>query len=255
MKPSLVDVLAPRLAPLDLEHRLQLARELIPGRLVFTTSFGIEDQWIAHVVFTRGFDIEVATLDTGRMFPQTYDLWEKTEARYARRIAAVYPQAEPLQDFVRAHGVNGFYQSIENRKACCRLRKVEPLARLLKGASAWITGLRADQSAERSEHAMVEYDAVHRLIKLNLLLDYRREDIVAATEEFGVPVNELHAQGYLSIGCAPCTRAVEPGESERAGRWWWEEGLKKECGLHVGEDGVLRRGPAPEKAPQDETVR
>ena len=128
MKPSLADVLGPRLAPLDLDHRLQLVREFVPGRIVFTTSFGIEDQWITHVIFTRGLDIEVATLDTGRLFPQTYDLWERTEARYARRIAAVYPQAEPLQDWVREHGVNGFYKSVENRKACCHLRKVEPLS-------------------------------------------------------------------------------------------------------------------------------
>jgi phosphoadenosine phosphosulfate reductase len=244
MKPSLVDVLGPRLAPLDLDHRLLLARELIPGRMVFTTSFGIEDQWIAHTIFTRGLDIEVATLDTGRLFPQTYELWERTEARYACRIAAVYPQAEPLQQWVREHGVNGFYQSVENRKACCHLRKVEPLARLLEGATAWITGLRADQSSARAVHAMVEYDGAHRLLKLNPLLDYSREAIVAATEEFDVPVNELHAQGFLSIGCAPCTRAALSGESERAGRWWWEEDAKKECGLHVGEDGVLRRGPA-----------
>ena len=220
-------------------------REFVPGRIVFTTSFGIEDQWITHVIFTRGLDIEVATLDTGRLFPQTYELWERTEARYARRIAAVYPRAEPLQDWVREHGVNGFYKSVENRKACCHLRKVEPLARLLAGASAWITGLRADQSAERGAFNIVEFDAGHKLLKVNPLIDYSREKIVAATEEFDVPVNELHAQGFLSIGCAPCTRAVQPGESERAGRWWWEEDAKKECGLHVGEDGVLRRGPAP----------
>jgi phosphoadenosine phosphosulfate reductase len=246
VKPSIVDLLAPRLASLDLENRLVLARELIPGRIVFTTSFGIEDQWIAHTIFTRGLDIDVATLDTGRLFPQTYDLWEQTEARYARRIGVVYPQPEPLEAWVREHGVNGFYRSIDNRKGCCHLRKVEPLARLLKGASAWVTGLRADQSQARADVAMVEYDNAHRLVKLNPLLDYRREDIAAKTQEFDVPVNALHAEGYLSIGCAPCTRAIRPGESERAGRWWWEEDAKKECGLHVGEDGVLRRGPAPQ---------
>ncbi len=245
MKPSLTDVLAPRLAPLDLDHRLRLVREFVPGRLVFTTSFGVEDQWITHVIFTRGLDIEVATLDTGRLFPQTYELWERTEARYARRIAAVYPQADLLQDWVREHGVNAFYQSVANRKACCHLRKVEPLSRLLAGASGWITGLRADQSSTRGSFNLVEFDAGHKLLKINPLIDYSRERIVAATEEFDVPVNELHAQGFLSIGCAPCTRATAPGESERAGRWWWEEDAKKECGLHVGEDGVLRPGPAP----------
>ncbi len=245
MKPSLVDVLAPRLAPLDLDHRLRLVREIIPGRVVFTTSFGVEDQWITHSIFTQGLDIEVATLDTGRLFPQTYELWEATEARYARRISAVYPQAEPLQQFVAEQGVNGFYKSVENRKACCHIRKVEPLGRLLAGASAWITGLRADQSSARANVALIEIDAGHKLLKVNALADYARDAVVAATEEFSVPVNELHAKGFLSIGCAPCTRAVQPGEPERAGRWWWEEDDKKECGLHVDENGVLRRSPAP----------
>jgi phosphoadenosine phosphosulfate reductase len=245
MKPSLVDILAPRLAALDLDHRLRLLREFIPGRIVFTTSFGIEDQLIAHSIFTQGLDIDVVTIDTGRLFPQTYELWEKTEARYAQRISAVYPQAEPLQQFVAEQGVNGFYKSVENRKTCCHLRKVEPLARLLAGATAWITGLRADQSSTRAGAALVEFDAGRKLLKLNPLLDYTRDAIVEATAEFSVPVNELHAQGFVSIGCAPCTRALEPGEPERAGRWWWEEDNKKECGLHVDENGAPRRGPAP----------
>ncbi|HXY59710.1 MAG TPA: phosphoadenylyl-sulfate reductase [Methylocystis sp.] len=244
MKPSLKDILAPRLAPLDLDHRLQLVRELTPGRIVFTTSFGAEDQWITHTIFTRGLDIEVATLDTGRLFPETYALWERTEARYARRIKAVYPQAEPLQAYVAEHGVNGFYQSVANRLECCRLRKVEPLSRLLAGAAAWITGMRRDQSRERADIELVELDATHKLLKVNPLLDYSRERIVSACQEFDVPVSDLHRQGFLSIGCAPCTRAVEPGESERAGRWWWESDQKKECGLHVDANGVLRRGSA-----------
>jgi phosphoadenosine phosphosulfate reductase len=253
MKPTLVNILAPRLAALDLDHRLRLLREFIPGRIVFTTSFGIEDQLITHSIFTQGLDIDVVTIDTGRLFPQTYELWEKTEARYAQRIAAVYPQAEPLQQFVAEHGVNSFYKSVENRKACCHLRKVEPLARLLKGATAWITGLRADQSSERAGAALVEFDAGRKLLKLNPLLDYTRERIVAATEEFSVPVNELHAQGFVSIGCAPCTRALEPGEPERAGRWWWEDDNKKECGLHVDENGAPRRGPTPQAAAPEKT--
>ena len=245
-KPSLVDILAPRLAALDLDHRLRLARELIPGRIVFTTSFGVEDQLVTHSIFTQGLDIDVATIDTGRLFEETIELWEKTEARYARRIHAVFPQAEPLADFVAEHGINGFYRSVENRKACCHIRKVEPLARLLAGVSAWVTGLRADQSQAREAVGLVEFDAGRKLVKLNPLADYTREAIVAATEELSVPVNDLHAKGFLSIGCAPCTRAVQPGESERAGRWWWEEDEKKECGLHVGPDGRLTRGPAPE---------
>jgi len=244
MKPSLVDILAPRLAPLDLDHRLKLLREFVPGRIVFTTSFGIEDQFITHSIFTQGLDIEVATIDTGRLFPQTYELWEQTEARYATRIAAVFPLAEGVQGFVSAHGINGFYQSVDNRKACCHVRKVEPLSRLLAGASAWVTGLRADQSSARADVGLVEYDGGHKLLKVNPVLDYARDTIAKATQDFSVPVNALHEQGFLSIGCAPCTRALEPGEEERAGRWWWEEDNKKECGLHVDENGVLRRGPA-----------
>ncbi len=248
MTASLVDILAPRLAPLDLDHRLVLVREIIPGRIVFTTSFGIEDQFITHSIFTQGLDIEIVTIDTGRLFPETYDLWERTEARYARRIRAAYPKAEPLEALVEEQGVNGFYKSVEARKACCHVRKVEPLGRLLAGVSGWVTGLRADQSDARADAPLIAFDAARKLLKINPVADYSRDAIVAAAEDLSIPVNELHAKGYLSIGCAPCTRAIAPGESERAGRWWWEQDDKKECGLHVGEDGVLRRGPAsPEK--------
>jgi phosphoadenosine phosphosulfate reductase len=247
MSASIPEILAPRLLPLDLDHRLQLVRELIPGHLVFTTSFGVEDQFVTHSIFTQGLDIDVVTIDTGRLFPETYELWEDTEARYARRIRAVYPQAEPLEKLVEEQGVNGFYKSVEARKACCHVRKVEPLGRLLHGVSGWITGLRADQSAARADAPMIAFDATYRTIKINPVLDYSREAIVAATEELSIPVNKLHAKGFLSIGCAPCTRAIEPGEDERAGRWWWEQDNKKECGLHVGEDGALRRGPIPKE--------
>ncbi|MBM3626016.1 MAG: phosphoadenosine phosphosulfate reductase, partial [Alphaproteobacteria bacterium] len=135
MKPSIAETLAPRLAPLDLDHRLLLLREFIPGRIVFTTSFGIEDQLIAHSIFTQGLDIDVVTIDTGRLFPETYELWERTEARYARRIRAAYPQAAPLEALIEEQGINGFYHSVEARKACCHVRKVEPLSRLLAGVS------------------------------------------------------------------------------------------------------------------------
>ncbi|WP_292531660.1 phosphoadenylyl-sulfate reductase [Methylocystis sp.] len=249
MKASIAETLAPRLAPLDLDHRLLLLREFIPGRIVFTTSFGIEDQLIAHSIFTQGLDIDIATIDTGRLFPETYELWERTEARYARRIRAVYPQAAPLEALIEEQGINGFYNSVEARKACCHVRKVEPLSRLLAGVSAWVTGLRADQSQARADAPVIDFDETHRLLKLNPLTDYTRDAVVAAAEEFSVPINDLHAKGFLSIGCAPCTRAVLPGESERAGRWWWEDDGKKECGLHVGEDGVLRRG-APQEVNQ-----
>ncbi|WP_424361296.1 phosphoadenylyl-sulfate reductase [Methylocystis parvus] len=250
MTASIAEILGPRLAPLDLDHRLQLVREFIPGRIVFTTSFGVEDQFITHSIFTQGLDFDVATIDTGRLFPETYALWEETEARYARRIRAVYPQAAPLEALVEEQGVNGFYKSVEARKACCHVRKVEPLSRLRDGVSGWITGLRADQSAARADAPIISFDAGHKVLKINPVIDYTRDAIVDATQEFSIPVNELHAKGYFSIGCAPCTRAVKPGEDERAGRWWWEQDDKKECGLHVGEDGVLRRGPGKPGAPE-----
>jgi len=244
MNPSLVDILAPRLEPLDLDHRLQLIREFIPGRIIFTTSFGVEDQLITHSIFTQSLDVDIITIDTGRLFPETYDLWERTEARYAQRIPAVYAQTAPLEALIAEQGVNGFYKSLDARKSCCAIRKVEPLKRLLDGASAWVTGLRADQSQSRADAAFVAYDGGHKIIKINPLIDYTRERIVAQTQELDVPVNTLHDKGFLSIGCAPCTRAVAPGESERAGRWWWEQDDKKECGLHIGADGRLSRAPA-----------
>jgi phosphoadenosine phosphosulfate reductase len=250
MSASLVDILAPRLAPLDLNHRLELVRELIPGRIVFTTSFGVEDQFITHSIFTQGLDIDVATIDTGRLFPETYTLWEETEARYSRRIRTVFPVAAATEALVEEQGINGFYKSLTARKACCHVRKVEPLGRLLDGVSGWVTGLRADQSDARATVEIIAFDPGHRTLKINPLADYSREAIVAATEEFSIPVSKLHAAGYLSIGCAPCTRAIAPGESERAGRWWWEQDDRKECGLHVAEDGTLRRGPAPQETMQ-----
>ena len=250
MSASLVDLLAPRLAPLDLDHRLKLVREVIPGRIIFTTSFGVEDQFITHSIFTQGLDIDVATIDTGRLFPETYTLWEQTEARYSRRIRTVFPEARATEALVEEQGINGFYKSLPARKACCHIRKVEPLGRLLDGVSGWVTGLRADQSDARAAVEIIAFDPGHRTLKINPVADYSRDSIVAATEAFSIPINRLHASGYLSIGCAPCTRAIAPGESERAGRWWWEQDDKKECGLHVAEDGTLKRGPAPQETRQ-----
>jgi phosphoadenosine phosphosulfate reductase len=244
MNPSLVDILSPRIKPLDLDHRLLLIREFIPGRIIFTTSFGVEDQLITHSIFTQALDIEIATIDTGRLFPETYELWERTEARYAQRIPAVYAQTTPLEALIAQQGVNGFYKSLDARKACCAIRKVEPLKRLLDGASAWVTGLRADQSQSRADTTFVAYDSGHKIIKINPLIDYTRDRIVAQTKEFAIPVNTLHDKGFISIGCAPCTRAIAPGENERAGRWWWEQDEKKECGLHVDAEGRLSRAPS-----------
>ena len=224
----------PRLTPLE---RLRMLAERADGPVVFTTSLGIEDQMITHLIFANTLPIEVKTLDTGRLFPETYVLWRETEEKYGRRIKAMYPQAEALEELVDDQGIDGFYYAPEFRKACCGVRKVEPLGRALKGAAVWITGLRRDQSANRADMDFVSFDGARGLVKANPIFDWTRDDIVRFTGENGVPVNALHARNFLSIGCAPCTRALRPGEPERAGRWWWEEETRRECGLHVDDDG------------------
>lgn len=242
----MIEALELNLATLDLPARIRALREAITGEIVFTTSFGLEDQVLTHAIAASGAEITFATLDTGRLFPETYALWAETEARYAIRIAAFAPRHEALEDYIAGSGINGFYASLEARKACCHIRKVEPLARALKGAAGWITGLRADQSATRNAVRFAEANAQYGLVKLNPLLDWSREQAARFAVEQAVPVSPLHARGFLSIGCAPCTRAIEPGEPERAGRWWWEDETKKECGLHLGPDGKFVR-PEPVK--------
>lgn len=229
-------------SPISLAERLQDLRRSVSGRIVFTTSFGIEDQALTHAIASAGLDIETVTLDTGRLFQQTYDVWRATEQRYGLRIRACYPERSDLEDLVARQGVDGFYGSLEARHACCDVRKVRPLARALHGASAWVTGLRGSQSGGRSSTRFVERDEARGLIKVNPLVDWTRDSVVDFTRANAVPVNALHGQGFPSIGCAPCTRAVSPGEDERAGRWWWEQS-SKECGLHVGADGRLVRAP------------
>jgi phosphoadenosine phosphosulfate reductase len=216
----------------------------VPGRRVFTTSFGLEDQLIAHHIFTGRLPIEVATLDTGRLFPSTYKLWQETEEKYAIRIRSFHPDAAALAAMIGDAGVNGFYHSKDARLVCCGVRKVEPLGRALGGAAGWVTGLRAGQSDGRAGVTLAAWDAERGLVKLAPLFDWTRERVAAACEALGVPVNPLHARGFLSIGCEPCTRALQPGEPERAGRWWWEQDEAKECGLHVGPDGRLVRARA-----------
>ena len=221
--------------------RLQQLRRQTSGRIVFTTSFGIEDQLIAHHVFTQDLAIDVVTLDTGRLFPSTYKLWQQTEERYGTRIRSYHPDAGAVAAMVADAGINGFYHSKEARVACCSVRKVEPLGRALAGAAAWVTGLRADQSGQRASVPFTVFDEERNLIKVAPLFDRTRAEVAAECAALGVPVNELHAKGFLSIGCEPCTRALRPGEPERAGRWWWENDASKECGLHVGAEGRLVR--------------
>jgi len=233
--------LLPLIAGAEPVQRLASLRAAVPGRIVFTTSFGLEDQAITHLIAGAGLDIALATLDTGRLFPETYDLWKQTEARYGIKIQAFSPDPEAVKAYVATSGLNGFYESKDARLACCEIRKVEPLRRALAGAAAWITGLRADQSAARESVPLAGWDEAHALVKVAPLFDWSRARVAAFTEAEGVPVNALHARGYVSIGCEPCTRAIQPGEPERAGRWWWENDAQRECGLHVDSSGRLVR--------------
>jgi phosphoadenosine phosphosulfate reductase len=228
---------------LDLPDRLVSARREISGRIVFTTSFGVEDQAIAHVIFTAGLDIDVVSFDTGRLFPETLQVWAETERRYGRKIHGLSPDRDSIERLIERDGVNGFRQSVEARLACCSVRKVAPLDRAVAGASAWITGLRAEQSAERSLAAYASFHPRHQMIKVNPLLDWTRDRVVAFVRDHGVPYNQLHDRGFLSIGCAPCTRGVAPGEPERAGRWWWEQQEKTECGLHANHPALRMQPP------------
>jgi phosphoadenosine phosphosulfate reductase len=221
-----------RLAGLSPAERLAHLRQSTDGKIVFTTSFGLEDQAILHLLREHAIDVDVVTLDTGRLFPETYALWEETERRYGLRIRAIYPQHAQLETLVAAQGINGFYASRDARLACCHVRKVEPLNRALAGARAWIVGLRADQSSHRQGMGLVTADAERGLIKVSPFFDWTRDAIENFATQNNIPINPLHAKGFASIGCAPCTRAIAPGEPERAGRWWWEREEKKECGLH-----------------------
>jgi phosphoadenosine phosphosulfate reductase len=227
-----------QLGPAD---RLTFLFRNIFGPVVFTTSFGLEDQALTHLIVEAGLDCRFVTLDTGRLFPETHAVWAATEQRYHIRVEALYPCTTALETLVHENGINGFYNSVAARHACCAVRKVEPLRRALRGAAAWLTGLRADQS--RSRHALdfATIDAEHRLLKVNPLLDRSRDQVAELVREADIPHNALHAKGFPSIGCAPCTRAVAPGESERAGRWWWEQDQTRECGLHLTSDGRLVR--------------
>jgi phosphoadenosine phosphosulfate reductase len=241
VSPSLANVLDSDFQHLDAPQRLAKLRAAAAGRIVFSTSLGIEDQAITHMIATAGLDIEIATLDTGRLFPEAYEVWAKTEEKYGLRIKPFYPQAPAIQALVADQGINGFYYMVEARKACCGVRKVEPLGRALAGASCWITGLRADQSPNRQGFGFVSFEADRDLLKANPIFDWTRQNVVDFIKANDIPYNVLHDRGFLSIGCAPCTRAVKPGEPERAGRWWWEDEDKKECGLHVTEDGRVVR--------------
>lgn len=217
---------------------LQAIAAAYPGKVVFSTSFGWEDQVISDMIFRNDIPIKVFTLETGRLFTETYYVWNRTLEMYQKPILAYYPNQELLEEMVSTKGPNSFYESVENRKQCCGIRKLEPLKRALSGNEVWITGIRADQSLNRHDMTAIEWDEQNNLIKYHPIFSWSLEDVKTYIKENNIPYNPLHDRGFPSIGCAPCTRAVQPGEDFRAGRWWWEDSSKRECGLHTHNEVV-----------------
>jgi phosphoadenosine phosphosulfate reductase len=218
---------------LSLEDQLRKLVSLFPGKVIFTTSLGIEDQVITHKIFTNNIDIKVITLDTGRLFPQTYDVFSSTIIRYNKKINVYFPEYGAVEKMVTEKGPLSFYQSVENRKECCSIRKVVPLNRALEGMVVWISGIRADQSENRNHMDWLEFDESKKLYKYYPLFNWSFDEVKSFVKEYNIPYNSLHDKGYVSIGCEPCTKAVKPGDDFRSGRWWWESDGGKECGLHI----------------------
>jgi phosphoadenosine phosphosulfate reductase len=218
---------------LSMPEFIALLTQQFPGQVTFSTSFSYEDQVIADAILANQLPVNIFTLDTGRLFAETYSVWSRTNEKYNTQVTAYYPDYRQLEEYISTKGPNAFYDSVDNRKQCCFIRKVEPLKRALAGNAVWITGLRAEHSPDRNNLAVVEWDETNQVIKYNPLLHWTTEQVKQYINEHNVPYNPLHDKGFVSIGCAPCTRAVKPGEDFRAGRWWWEDASKKECGLHV----------------------
>ena len=218
---------------LSIEEQLNILISHFPEKVIYTTSLGIEDQVITHKIFRNNLNIKVATLDTGRLFPQTYDVLSNTIIRYNKKIDVYFPEYEDVEKMVTEKGPLSFYKSVKNRKECCSLRKVVPLNRALKGMECWISGIRADQSDNRNQMDWLEYDEDKNHYKFYPLFNWSYDEVKSFVKENNVPYNTLHDKGYVSIGCEPCTRAIKPGEDFRAGRWWWENEGPRECGLHT----------------------
>ena len=216
----------------------RIARDFSPA--VFASSLAAEDMVLTDLILKAGLPIAIFSLDTGRLHPETLAVVDAVKARYDYAIALYQPNAQAVDEYVAGHGLNAFYDSVEMRRACCGIRKVEPLGRALAGNRAWVTGQRRAQSTTRAELAIEELDAAHGMTKFNPLADWSEQDVWNYIRQNNVPYNALHDQGYPSIGCQPCTRAIEPGEDVRAGRWWWENPDSKECGLHMVDGKLIR---------------
>jgi len=210
--------------------------------VALASSLGAEDMVVTDAILSAGLPITIFTLDTGRLHRETLDLLDRVRSHYGHEIEAFCPDPDAMAHYVKEHGLNAFYESVDLRKRCCHMRKVEPLARALAGRDAWITGLRRTQSVTRTDLPLREHDRVHGIPKFNPLADWSEAEVWACIRDRGVPYNALHDRGYPSIGCEPCTRAIRPGEDVRAGRWWWESSNAKECGLHVSPLGKPSEG-------------
>jgi phosphoadenosine phosphosulfate reductase len=202
------------------------------GKVVYSNSLGAESMVLTDLIWTQVPEIEIFSLDTGRLPEETYNLMERLERRYGRRIRLYYPDPAAIEAYTFQHGVNGFYNSVEERQSCCHIRKVEPFRRAVKGAGAWVTGVRHEQSASRAQATAVDFDTANGLAKISPILDWTHDDVWTYIRSNKLPYSPLHDKGFPSIGCAPCTRAVEPGADSRSGRWWWENSDSRECGLH-----------------------
>lgn len=231
MSTAIVNTLLEKTAAFSIEETLSFLANEYKDKVVFSTSFGQEDQVITALIGQNNLPITIFTLDTGRLFQETYDVFHKTLKKYKTDIKNYFPDTTAVEELLNKKGPNSFYESVENRKECCFIRKVAPLTKALKGNAIWITGLRAEQSENRSDLAFFEYDAHFDIIKFNPLLKWTLEEVQKYIDDNNVPQNTLHKKGFVSIGCAPCTRAIAPGEDIRAGRWSWESS-HKECGLH-----------------------
>ena len=227
---KIVESLNTGLKGASIPEKLKYLVQKFPGKVIFTTSFGYEDQVISDMIFQNEIPVEVITLDTGRMFEETYKVYRSTVEKYGRPIKAYFPPSDKVEKLLNDKGPFSFYESLENRKECCYIRKVIPLKRALEDHKIWITGLRAAQSENRSELEEFEWDSANHMIKYNPLLEWSLEEVTEYVKKNNVPYNVLHDRGFVSIGCEPCTRAIKPGESFRAGRWWWEQHSGKECG-------------------------
>ncbi|MEI7828926.1 MAG: phosphoadenylyl-sulfate reductase [Prolixibacteraceae bacterium] len=202
------------------------------GRIALASSLGLEDQVLTEMVCFIDQSVKIFTLDTGRLFPETYDLIHRTNQKYGLQMQVYFPDSKNVENMVQSKGINLFYNSIEDRILCCHTRKIEPLKRAFAGLDVWICGLRRDQSITRSDMQPIEWDETNGLIKLNPLIDWTEEHVLTYIKAYNIPYNPLHDRNFPSIGCQPCTRAILPGEDLRAGRWWWENPDTKECGLH-----------------------